>query len=40
MIEKIKILIEKYRLWSEKNPVKNVFALSFILGFIVGAVIC
>ena len=40
MIEKIKSLVESYRSWSIKHPVRNVFLFGFVLGFVVGAFLC
>jgi hypothetical protein len=31
---------EKYKAWSMENPVKSIFLMGFVLGFIVGAVLC
>jgi flavorubredoxin len=40
MMEKIKELVEKYKQWSQKHPTRNVFLMGFVLGFIIGAILC
>jgi hypothetical protein len=39
-METIKKIAEKYKAWSMENPVKSIFLTGFVLGFIVGAVLC
>jgi hypothetical protein len=40
MIKNIKKIIEFYKMWSKKHPVRNIFIIAFILGLIIGAILC
>jgi len=40
MTEKIKKIINDYKKWSSKHPIRNAFLSGFVLGFIMGSVLC
>jgi hypothetical protein len=31
--------IEKYKNWSIKNPLKNIFLIGFVFGFVMGGIL-
>jgi hypothetical protein len=39
-METLKKIIEAYEAWSIKYPGQNIFVFGFLVGFILGAILC